>query len=216
MKKIKTLDSYKNKNYQNDNYRNNFNQNKSTKEGKTLNTLDETHLNELLKNLLNIITKLNNNSNSNPNNNSNNNSNSNPNNIHNSNSNYKLNYNPNVTNYINYTELKKKVTDLHTEIEKEKLNTENNTNKILEKAAKFLLEYSVNTNHEHFYNQLWSGQSIPSLFGEILAVLTNTSTATFETAPIATTLENVLISQFLKEFNFNDGEGQFVPGGRLL
>ncbi len=44
-------------------------------------------------------------------------------------------------------------------------------------------------------------------------MLTNTSTATFETAPVATTIENILLPHFLKDFDFSDGEGQFVPGG---
>jgi glutamate/tyrosine decarboxylase-like PLP-dependent enzyme len=75
------------------------------------------------------------------------------------------------------------------------------------------LSESVNTSHPHFMNPLWGGTNIPAFAGEILAALTNTSMYTFEIAPIATIIENEMITTMSKLVGFDAGEGIFTTGG---
>ena len=51
------------------------------------------------------------------------------------------------------------------------------------------LQYSVKTSHPHFMNPFWGGPPVPSLVGEFISALTNTSMYTFEIAPVATLIE---------------------------
>lgn len=75
------------------------------------------------------------------------------------------------------------------------------------------LKYSVKTDHPQFFNQLWSGQSLPSLIGEIISTTANTSMYTYEVSPVATILENQLLSELKKIVGFENGEAQFTTGG---
>lgn len=74
------------------------------------------------------------------------------------------------------------------------------------------LAYSVKTNHPAFVNRMWVGANLPSLAGEIITAVTNTSACTFESAPVATLLENYMIAQLLELTGFTDGEGQMTTG----
>jgi len=75
------------------------------------------------------------------------------------------------------------------------------------------LDNSVRTGHRQYFNQLWSGFSLPGLLGEIVTSLTNTSMYTYEVAPAASVIETVLVEKMGKIVGFKDPDGIFVTGG---
>jgi glutamate/tyrosine decarboxylase-like PLP-dependent enzyme len=75
------------------------------------------------------------------------------------------------------------------------------------------LTYSVRTGHKQFLNALYSGFNLPGFIGEMFTSLTNTSMATYETAPMATLIEQTLIAEMSAYIGFDQGEGTFVTGG---
>ncbi|WP_428087002.1 pyridoxal phosphate-dependent decarboxylase family protein [Candidatus Thioglobus sp.] len=74
------------------------------------------------------------------------------------------------------------------------------------------LEYSPNTQHVNFVNRMWSGANPPSIVGEIITALTNTSSCTFESAPVASLMERYMLEQMLEIVGFKNGEGQMTTG----
>lgn len=74
------------------------------------------------------------------------------------------------------------------------------------------LTYSVKTNHPGFVNRMWVGANLPSVVGEIVAAVTNTSACTFESAPVSTLFEKYMIEQMLEIAGFAQGEGQMTTG----
>ncbi|MFT5699478.1 MAG: glutamate/tyrosine decarboxylase-like PLP-dependent enzyme [Desulforhopalus sp.] len=74
------------------------------------------------------------------------------------------------------------------------------------------LTYSVKTNHPAFVNRMWVGANLPSVVGEIVAAVTNTSACTFESAPVSTLFEKYMIEQMLDVVGFVHGEGQMTTG----
>ncbi|WP_225879222.1 pyridoxal-dependent decarboxylase [Isorropodon fossajaponicum symbiont] len=74
------------------------------------------------------------------------------------------------------------------------------------------LEYSPNTSHPNFANRMWSGANQPSIVGEIVTALSNTSNCTFESVPVATLMEKYMIGQMLDIVGFKNGEGQMTTG----
>ncbi len=74
------------------------------------------------------------------------------------------------------------------------------------------LEYSPNTSHANFANRMWSGANLPSIMGEVIVALTNTSGCTFESAPVATLMETYMLEQMLEIAGFERGEGQMTTG----
>ncbi|UCE40098.1 MAG: aminotransferase class V-fold PLP-dependent enzyme [Candidatus Aminicenantes bacterium] len=75
------------------------------------------------------------------------------------------------------------------------------------------LNFSVRTGHRQFFNQLWSGFTLPGFLGEIIASLANTSMYTYEVAPVATLMEKELIKKLGSICGFKNPEGMFVTGG---
>ena len=75
------------------------------------------------------------------------------------------------------------------------------------------LKYCVRTNHPQFWGTLRAGYNIPSLVGEVLSDVTNTSMSTYDASPVATLIENKLIKKMTDIVGFNDGDGIFVTGG---
>lgn len=75
------------------------------------------------------------------------------------------------------------------------------------------LKFSVKTGNKQFFNQLYSGFTIPGFIGEIITALTNTSMYTYEVAPVATLIEKELISKMCNIAGFKNGSGIFVTGG---
>ncbi|KAA0445298.1 MAG: PLP-dependent decarboxylase [Candidatus Thioglobus sp.] len=74
------------------------------------------------------------------------------------------------------------------------------------------LDYSPDTNHSGFANRMWTGANMPSILGEIIAAFSNTSSCTFESAPVATLMENYMLGQMLDIVGFKNGEGQMTTG----
>ena len=74
------------------------------------------------------------------------------------------------------------------------------------------LAYSVKTSHPAFVNRMWVGANLPSIVGEIVAAISNTSACTFESAPVSTLLEQYMIRQMLELVGFSTGEGQMTTG----
>ena len=74
------------------------------------------------------------------------------------------------------------------------------------------LAYSVRTNHPLFVNRMWVGANLPSIVGEIVAAVTNTSACTYESAPVSTLMERYMIDQMLELIGFKNGEGQMTTG----
>ncbi len=74
------------------------------------------------------------------------------------------------------------------------------------------LSYSVKTNHPGFVNRMWTGANLPSVVGEIVAAISNTSACTYESAPVSTLMEKYMICQMLELVGFTNGEGQMTTG----
>ncbi len=74
------------------------------------------------------------------------------------------------------------------------------------------LAYSVKSNHPAFVNRMWVGANLPSIVGEIVTAISNTSACTFESAPVSTLLERYMIRQMLELVGFTNGEGQMTTG----
>ena len=75
------------------------------------------------------------------------------------------------------------------------------------------LKHSVHTGHRQYFNQLWSGFTMPGFLGEVITALTNTSMYTHEVAPVATLLEKALIRKMGRLAGFRNPEGLFLTGG---
>jgi glutamate/tyrosine decarboxylase-like PLP-dependent enzyme len=83
----------------------------------------------------------------------------------------------------------------------------------LYKTIEQYLKFSVKTGHRQFFNQLWSGFTLPGLLGELFASLANTSMYTYEVAPVATLMEKELIKKMGGICGFKNPDGLFVTGG---
>jgi len=79
-----------------------------------------------------------------------------------------------------------------------------------------LQEYSVNTSHPYFFNQLFGALDPISLASELIAVGLNTSAYTFETAPLFTLMEKEIVSKLVQMlFKKTGGDGLMMPGGSI-
>lgn len=85
---------------------------------------------------------------------------------------------------------------------------------LLENVESYL-NLSVKTSHKQFFNQLFGGQNLPSIMGEMTASITNTSMYTYEMAPLATLMEMELIEKMCDYVGFKNGDGILTPGGSL-
>jgi len=74
------------------------------------------------------------------------------------------------------------------------------------------LSYSVKTSHPGFVNRMWSDANLPSIIGEIVAAISNTSSCTYESAPVSTLMEKYMLQKMLDIVGFENGEGQMTTG----
>ncbi len=111
----------------------------------------------------------------------------------------------NVIEYKNPVNLKK---ELNLKIQNKPISEEQLINEV-----ENYLKYSVKTGNKQFFNQLYSGFTLPGFIAEILTSITNTSMYTFEVAPVATLIEKELISKMCNIAGFEKGSGIFVTGG---
>ncbi|KAG7154178.1 Acidic amino acid decarboxylase GADL1-like 2 [Homarus americanus] len=82
---------------------------------------------------------------------------------------------------------------------------------VLEKVV----QYSVKTQHPHFYNQLYAGIDEVALTGAWLTEALNTNQHTFEVAPVFIMVEHFVISKLVELFGWQQGDGIFSPGGSM-
>lgn len=72
--------------------------------------------------------------------------------------------------------------------------------------------FCVRTHHKGFVNRMWVGANLPSIMGEMVSAVSNTSSCTFESAPVSTLMEKYMIQQMLDLVGFKNGEGQMATG----
>lgn len=80
-------------------------------------------------------------------------------------------------------------------------------------AIHFYLNYAVNTGHSQFFNQLFSGRTVPAMLGDWITTLTNTSMYTYEMAPVASILEDLIFEKLNTFVGYSDVDGTFTTGG---
>ncbi|PIE58788.1 MAG: pyridoxal-dependent decarboxylase [Desulfobulbus propionicus] len=74
------------------------------------------------------------------------------------------------------------------------------------------LKYAVNTSHPGYLNRMWAGANLPSIIGEIVTAISNTSACTYETAPVSTLMEQYMLQELLNLVGFKNGVGQMTTG----
>lgn len=74
------------------------------------------------------------------------------------------------------------------------------------------LQYSVKTDNPGFVNRMWVGANLPSILGEMVAAVSNTSSCTYESAPVSTVMEQYMLNTMLQLVGFTHGEGQMTTG----
>jgi glutamate/tyrosine decarboxylase-like PLP-dependent enzyme len=74
------------------------------------------------------------------------------------------------------------------------------------------LAYAVKTSHPGYVNRMWAGANPPSMIGEMVTAITNTSACTYETAPVSTLMEKYLLQTMLDLVGFKNGSGQMTTG----
>ena len=83
----------------------------------------------------------------------------------------------------------------------------------VKKSIEQYLKYSVKTAHPRFMNQLFSNGLLPSLLGEVVTSVLNTSMATYEIAPMASLMEKKLVEHMSDLIGYENGEGIMLTGG---
>ncbi len=74
------------------------------------------------------------------------------------------------------------------------------------------LAHAVKTSHPGFVNRMWAGANFPSIIGEMVTAITNTSACTYETAPVSTLMEKFMLRTMLDLVGFHNGTGQMTTG----
>ncbi len=74
------------------------------------------------------------------------------------------------------------------------------------------LAHAVKTNHPGYVNRMWAGANLPSVIGEMVTAITNTSACTYETAPVSTLMEKYMLRTMLDLVGFKGGTGQMTTG----
>jgi len=90
-----------------------------------------------------------------------------------------------------------------------------NKNHELNEIINFVKNYSVNTNHELFLNQLFGNTDNLSVIAEKIIAELNTSMYTYEMSPVFTAMENEVTNELKKLFEFNNCDSLFLPGGSI-
>ena len=100
----------------------------------------------------------------------------------------------------------REITDLKLPLEGRGLNA------VLDDIDEYL-RLCVKTNRAGFMNPLWGGLSLAGFAGEIVANLSNTSMYTYELAPMATLIEQTIISRVGEIIGFTECAGSLTTGG---
>lgn len=83
----------------------------------------------------------------------------------------------------------------------------------LEADLESYLQHSVGTLDPGFMNQLFSGLNPWAMAGEVAALATNSTMATFEATPVATLMEKELVKLLAQYAGWKDHDGIMVTGG---
>ena len=74
------------------------------------------------------------------------------------------------------------------------------------------LRHAVKTGHPGYVNRMWADANLPSVIGEMITAITNTSACTYETAPVSTLMEKYLLRTMLELAGFENGSAQMTTG----
>ncbi len=74
------------------------------------------------------------------------------------------------------------------------------------------LAHAVKTSHPSYLNRMWAGANLPSVIGEMITAITNTSACTYETAPVSTLMEKYMLRTMIDLVGFTNGTGQMTTG----
>ena len=75
------------------------------------------------------------------------------------------------------------------------------------------LSHAVKTAAPTYFNQLWGGFNAACFMGDMVTSAANTSMYTYEVAPVATLIEQILVDKMSRLAGFEKAEGQFTTGG---
>ncbi|HSH09524.1 MAG TPA: pyridoxal-dependent decarboxylase [Oceanipulchritudo sp.] len=74
------------------------------------------------------------------------------------------------------------------------------------------LDHGVKTSQPTFLNRLWSGANLPSILAEMVVAISNTSSDSYESAPVSILYEKYMIQQMIELVGFSQAEGQMTTG----
>ncbi|KAH8274558.1 hypothetical protein KR044_012623, partial [Drosophila immigrans] len=83
----------------------------------------------------------------------------------------------------------------------------------IEQICQQVIQYSVKTSHGRFHNQLFGQMDPFGLAGAWLTEALNSSTYTFEVAPVFSLIETEVVSTVCRLAGYTKGDGIFAPGG---
>lgn len=97
-----------------------------------------------------------------------------------------------------------------------KFQEKDNEYKDILELLKKALDYSLNTSHPLFMNQLYGETNLIAVLGDIFTSILNTSMYTYEVAPLMTLIEKECIQKLGSLIGFtNDFDGIFTAGGSV-
>ncbi|WP_232363715.1 pyridoxal phosphate-dependent decarboxylase family protein [Desulfogranum japonicum] len=93
----------------------------------------------------------------------------------------------------------------------EKKDSQEDLDQLFHWVEKYL-KYAVKTGHPGYLNRMWAGANLPSMVGEMVTAISNTSACTYETAPVSTLMEQYMFQEMLNLVGFKNGVGQMTTG----
>lgn len=85
----------------------------------------------------------------------------------------------------------------------------------MENICRTVARFSVKTSHPQFHNQLFSGVCPLGVAASWMVDVLNTSSYTYEVAPVFTLMEDACLKYVLNSIGWPEGEGIFAPGGSI-
>jgi glutamate/tyrosine decarboxylase-like PLP-dependent enzyme len=73
----------------------------------------------------------------------------------------------------------------------------------------------VRTGSPRYFNQLWSGTDVACIIGEWISAVTNSSTYTYEVAPVYSLMEIEVVNHLIHLVGWTEGDGTLAPGGAV-
>lgn len=80
-------------------------------------------------------------------------------------------------------------------------------------AIEATIDHSVRTLHPRFFNQNFAGADPAAIVGDWIGAALNTTTATYEAAPVFTRMEQAVLARLAALAGWDAHEGLLVPGG---